>query len=59
MEETMTSARLEAAIQSHRAEYRPAIRCDECDHVLSIAEQIEHFCDRCKKRPVEIREGKQ
>lgn len=55
----MTSARLEAATQSRRAAFRPAVRCDECDHVLSIAEQIEHFCDRCKKRPVEICEGKQ
>lgn len=54
----MTSARLEASIQSRRSTFRPAIRRDECDHVLSIAEQIEHFCDRCKKRPVEIREGK-
>lgn len=53
----MTSARLEASIQSRRAEFRPAIRFDECNHILSIAEQIEHFCDRCKKRPVEIREG--
>lgn len=54
----MTSSRLEASIQSRRATFRPAVRCDECDHILSIAEQIEHFCDRCKKRPVEIREGK-
>lgn len=54
----MTSTRIEATRQARQAEYRPAVVCDECDHVLSIAEQIERFCTRCKSISPDHQEGK-
>lgn len=56
----MTSARLEAATQSRRADFRPHyVGCRECHRPLSIENQIEKLCDDCGTvTPVEIREGK-
>ncbi|WP_188355919.1 hypothetical protein [Rhizobium rhizogenes] len=56
----MTSARLEAATQSRRADFRLSyVGCRECHRPLSIENQIEKFCDDCGTvTPVEIREGK-
>jgi uncharacterized CHY-type Zn-finger protein len=47
----MTSTRIEAARQSQTAHFRPAVTCGQCHRNLSIAEQIERFCDRCSTSP--------
>lgn len=54
----MTSARLEAATQTRRADFRPAVRCEECKSIQSIAEQIECFCATCHNKPAaEVQKG--
>ncbi|MDH2092756.1 hypothetical protein G3A56_16030 [Rhizobium oryzihabitans] len=54
----MTSARIEAATQSRRASFRQPILCRHCYEPMSIAEQIECFCDKCHNKPTaEVQKG--